>query len=121
MNPENSALPVPPIEVEEAEHFEPEGGSFMDNIRKLAHRAPEAKQRANRERSKARNSSALEKLDPEDFARIILVPLLGLAMLAAPRHLRANDQEIAAACDPISRIMLRHIKPLQRVGPDFLN
>lgn len=114
--------PPPPVQIEEAEPFTPEGVGILDRIKGFAKvRKDDPNEKPSTSRARAKNLSALETIEPEDLSKIILVPLIGLAMLAVPKHLRANDIEIAAATEPLARIMLRHIKPLRKVGPDFLD
>ena len=58
---------------------------------------------------------------PEDVAQGIIVPLLAIAFLAVPPHVRMQQDEMQATALPLARILLRRIRALRRMSPDVID
>lgn len=58
---------------------------------------------------------------PEDLAAGVIVPILSLAFLAVPAHVRMRQDEMSGVAVPLARILMRRIRALRRMSPDIID
>lgn len=110
--------PPQPVFVEEPTDIDVPGESFTDRMRSWIREPKEDGAKPPRTRNVRGNKL---EVDSDELSSIFLVPLLSLAFMAVPKELRMNDRETAAVCKPLASILIRHVKALQYIGPDFID
>jgi hypothetical protein len=61
------------------------------------------------------------QVKPEELAAGVIVPILAIAFLAVPPHVRMRQDEMHNTAVPLARILLRRVKALRRMSPDVID